>query len=82
MKRFDLCVWKTLKRGRLNHWMLWGCPEVGWDFAGVREEHEFYLVGPKRMRLLAAFEALCGYRLVPFGPTWVFEKVNHATLAT
>jgi hypothetical protein len=79
----DLCVWKTLKRGRLNHWMLWGCPEVYWTFDDSLEEldddehygREYYTVGPIRLRLLMAFEALCGYRLTKLGPVWIFEKV-------
>lgn len=55
-----LIVYKTLKRGKINHWMLWGCQEII-----IRPKNSFfecYRVSHVRLFFLDIFEGLCGYK--------------------
>ena len=68
-----LRVWKTLQKGRHNHWMLNGCQRV----VTPGDHNEVYLVSLKRMRWICLFEAICGYRIrILKNGWWEFTPVN------
>lgn len=68
MRKYKLFVHSTLKKGRINHWMLFGC-----RFEGNQTIHsqdgEIYSISFIRLVYLIIFEALCGWHLV-------FNKLN------
>lgn len=58
-KKYLLKVWGTLKKGRINHWML-----NGFEMQDACNGYEYYTVSKTRLFYIDIFEFLCGYKRI------------------